>query len=130
MLRWSFNLQGKQPFNWWRCAIIKNGHLKRKKIRFGPKKMPKKSVFWVFRHNSRKTLRKFDVRLRLSSNLQGGRWIDCKRCDNNKIGLFEGEKLRFEPKKYKILGLLGSSGLHLNASNFHYITPMMLKFTA
>ena len=113
------------------APILKVAISRGKKYVLGRKNAEKKTcIFWVFRHNSRKTLRKFEVRLRLSSNLQGSRWIDFKGWANNKIGLFEGRKLRFEPKNFKKWGLLGSQGLHWKASKFHCITPVMLKLTA
>ena len=61
--------------------------------------MSKKRVFRGFRHYFRKTLRKLAVLLQLSTNLQGIRLFDCKRCANNKIDRFSFKKIRFWSKK-------------------------------
>ena len=53
----------------------------------------------VFRHYFRKTLRKFAVLLRLSSNLQGIRLFYCKRCANNKIDHFRSKRNKFWAKQ-------------------------------
>ena len=60
-----------------------------------------------FRHYFRKTLRILAVLLRLSSNLQGIRLLDCKRCANTKIDHFRWKKIRFWAKKLRKNGFFG-----------------------
>ena len=63
---------------------IKIDHFSSKKFKFWAKKRRKNGFFGVFRQYFRKTLRTFAVLLQLSSNLQGSRLFDCRRCANNK----------------------------------------------
>ena len=83
----SSNLQGGRLLKCRRCAK-KERTLLLEKIGSGPINFEKKRVFRGFRHYFRKTLRKLAVLLQLSSNLQGSRLFDCKRCANNKIDHF------------------------------------------
>ena len=77
---------------------IKIDHFSSKKFKFWAKKRRKNGFFGVFRQYFRKTLRTFAVLLQLSSNLQGSRLFDCRRCANNKNGPFFKNKLNFWPK--------------------------------
>ena len=73
VLRLSSNFQGSQPFDCKRCAKNKIGLFTGKKITFWSKILRKNGFFNVLRQGSRKTLRKFAVKLQLSSNSQGSR---------------------------------------------------------
>ena len=75
LLRLRSNLQGSRPFDCRMCANKKNGHFYESKLSFRPKNFKKNVFFKVFRYYSRKTLRKFAVKLPLSLNLQGSRII-------------------------------------------------------
>ena len=99
LLRLSSNFQGSQPFDCKRWAKNKIGHFIQKKIKFRTKKRRKNGFFKVFRQGSKKTLREFDVLLRLRSNLQGSRSFVCTRCADIKIGLFSQKKNKFWTKK-------------------------------
>ena len=73
------NLQGSRLFDCKSCTNNKNDQFFEKKTSSGPKNVEKKKVFWGF-----PTLlqQKNFVLLRLSSNLQGSRLFNCKRCAN------------------------------------------------
>ena len=92
------NLQGSRLFDRKGCANNKIDQFSWKKIMFWAKKRRKNGFFVVFRHYFRKTLAKLAVLLRLSSNLQGIRLFDCKRCANSKIDHFRWKKFRFWAK--------------------------------
>ena len=98
LLRLSSNLQGSRLFDCKGCANNKIDQFSWKKIMFWAKKRRKNGFFVVFRHYFRKTLAKLAVLLRLSSNLQGIRLFDCKRCANSKIDHFRWKKFRFWAK--------------------------------
>ena len=99
LLRLSSNLQGIRLFYCIRCANNKIDHFRSKRNKFWAKQRRKETCFSGFlRHYLRKTLRKFAVLLRLSSNLQGSRLCNCRRCANNKNGHFSQSNLNFWPK--------------------------------
>ena len=99
LLRLSTKVQDIRLFNCKRCANNKIDHFSFKKIRFRAKKLRKNGFFVVFRQYLRKTLPKLAVLLPLSSNLQGSRLFDRKRCANIKIDHFSCKKIRFWAKK-------------------------------
>ena len=82
-------------------------HFTWKKIRFWAIKRRKNGFFAVFRHYFRKTLRKLAVIIQLSSNLQCGRLLKCKRCAKNKIDHFRWKKIRFWSKELRKNGFFG-----------------------
>ena len=99
LLRLSSKVQDIRLFNCKRCANNKIDHFSFKKIRFRAKKLRKNGFFVVFRQYFSKTLPKLAVLLPLSSNLQGSRLFDRKRCANIKIDHFSCKKIRFWAKK-------------------------------
>ena len=101
------NLQGSLLFDCKRCANNKIDHFRSKKNRFWAKKLRKNGFFGVFRYYFRKTVGKLAVLLQLSSNLQGSRLFDCKRCANNKIDLFIWTKTRLWAKIFRKNGFFG-----------------------
>ena len=90
-----------------RCAYNKIDHFSCKKNRFWAKKCRKNGFYGVFRRYFKKTLRKLAVLLRLSSNLQGIRLFDCKRCAINKIDHYTQKKERFSAKERRKNGFSG-----------------------
>ena len=73
----------------------------------GQKISKKNGFFGVFRNYFRRTLGKLAVLLRLSSNLQCGRLLKCKRCANIKIDHFSWKKIRFWSKELRKNGFFG-----------------------
>ena len=130
LLRLSSNSQGSRLFNCRRYANFKIDHFTWKKIRFWAKKRRKNGFFGVFRTYFRKTLRKLAVSIQLSSNLQGSRFLKCKRCANNKREHFSRKKIEFVPKNFEKMGFPGfSTLLQENAAQTCCIAPIVLKFT-
>ena len=71
------------------------------KIRFQAKKLRKNGFFGVFRHYFKKTLRELAVLIQLSSNLQGSRLLNFRRCANSKREHFIWKKYVFGQKTSK-----------------------------
>ena len=67
----------------------------------------KNGCFGVFRHYFRKTLRKFAVSLRLSSNLQDTALLIVKVAQILKWTTLIGEKIRFWAKRHRKNGFFG-----------------------
>ncbi len=99
VIRWCSNLQGSCPFGCKRCANIKKGNSKQKKITLWAEKRRKNVFFGVFRWNPRKTLRNFAVVIRWCSNLQGSCPFGCRSCAKNKKGNFNKKKNTFWAEK-------------------------------
>ena len=103
-----------------------------KKLGSGPKNVEKKTgLFGVFRHYLSKTLRKFAVLLRLSSNLQGNRPLNCKRCAKNKKDKFSSKKIKFWAKKRRKVGFFGlfRHFFRKTPRKFAVLLRLRLKFT-
>ena len=92
------NLQGSLLFVCKRGANNKIDHFTWKKIRFRAKNLRKNGFFEVFRHYFKKKLRKLAVLMQLTSNLQCGRLLKCKRCTTNKMDNLIWKKVRFWSK--------------------------------
>ena len=71
------------------------------------KKRRKNGCFGVFRHYFRKTLRKFAVFLRLSSNLQDTALLIVKVAQIIKWTILIGEKIKFWAKRRRKKGFFG-----------------------
>ena len=87
-------------------ANNKIDHFSSKKFKFRAKKRRKSGFFGVLRLYFRKTLLKFAVLLRSSSDLQGSRLLKRKRCPINKKDHFRSKK-KFWAKKLRKNGFFG-----------------------
>ena len=103
-------LQGRRPSDCKMWANNKIEHFSSKKFKFRAKKRRKSGFFGVLRLYFRKTLLKFAVLLRSSSDLQGSRLLKRKRCPINKKDHFRSKK-SFGPKNFEKTGFLGFSDI-------------------
>ena len=99
---------------------MKKANLRRKNLRFGPKKTSKNGFFEISTQYCTKAFPNLTVVLQCCSNLKYNRSFGCVRYAINKNATLKRQNLHFRPKNFKKVVLWGFT---------HYCTKSLCSFT-